>query len=78
MNKPYFLEIKAVYDSDKQYEEQTEPKIFTPTDRYFYAYKHPGETITIEIAVEDIDRYNYCASSSGDVDIYCGESHGRS
>lgn len=80
MKKPYFLDIVRVYDTKQDYEEQTEGKIFTPMTSdmtgYFYAHKKPGDTITIEVTVEDWDTQLYC--SSPDVDIYCGETYGRS
>ena len=75
MKKPYFLRITSVRDSTTDYPLETEPKLFTPSSKYFWAQKKPGETITVEVEVEDWDIDLYC--SSPDVDIYCGESYGR-
>ena len=76
MKKPYFLGIARIYDNTQDYERQTEPKLFTPSSAYYYAQKHPGETITIEIEVYDWDTTLYANGTN--VDIYCGESYGRS
>jgi len=75
MKKPYFLDVVRVHDNTTEYEEQTEPKLFTPADVYYYAHKKPGETITIEVTVEDWDTALY--ANGTDVDIYCGETYGR-
>lgn len=76
MKKPYFLRVLSVRDSKQEYQENYEPKIFTPSNKYFYAHKKPGEQITVEVEVEDWDTAVYAMSP--DVDIYCGESYGRS
>lgn len=76
MKKPYFLNVTSVYDQQRTYPETEGAKLFTPADKYFYAYKKPGETITVEVEVEDWDT-NVYAMADGYTDIYCGESYGR-
>lgn len=81
MKRPYFLNVTSVYDTNTDYPETLKSeigdRIFTPADRYFYAYKKPGETITVEVVVEDWDVDVYCMAD-GETDIFCGESYGRS